>query len=280
MNDYAFFKGRFEAIKPIRGRAVECRPIGVRRRDWETIRMEGDVVCCRLYRTDVIKYHPDGVVELCTDGYQTNSTAAFMDEYSPFRAFKAHNKVQVRVNAVVYPLPDKGSLKFHRVDREWQPVEPIVIKKEFVDRAKAKEAREKVKPFLDFVKTFLAMSDGWIMHKTRMELVDQKILTESEVMGDGFFRHPRTVYETMATASQEYYLPLMMKLFPERGGFYNEAKIINDSPELGWWGRPRDVRIPWEMAKERLYGIVRDGADVHVEREIEPGNRPIDGAKA
>ena len=34
---YTHYKNLWESVKPIRGRSVEVRPIGERRRDWEQI---------------------------------------------------------------------------------------------------------------------------------------------------------------------------------------------------------------------------------------------------
>ena len=75
MSNYNHYKSLYENIKPIRGRAVDVRPIGKRSRDWETIRMDGDVVECVLYRTPVVRYYPDGRIGLQSDGWATTATA-------------------------------------------------------------------------------------------------------------------------------------------------------------------------------------------------------------
>jgi hypothetical protein len=67
-------------IKPIKGRAVECRPLADRRHDQYSIRMNRDKVECVLYRTPVLTFLPDNTVEICMGGYNSVSTRAFIME--------------------------------------------------------------------------------------------------------------------------------------------------------------------------------------------------------
>ena len=64
---------KYEGIVPIRGRAVDTRPLANRRSDNLTIRKLGDnSVAIQLYRTNIITYHPDGTIEL--EPYASNLT--------------------------------------------------------------------------------------------------------------------------------------------------------------------------------------------------------------
>jgi hypothetical protein len=118
MNYYNHYKSLYESVKPIRGRAFDVRPIGKRRRDWETIRMNGDVVECVLYQTPVVRYYPDGKIGVDTGGWVTPSTAEFMYTHSPFVCRKRNNKIQVNPlgrhteDAKYYPLPEHSETVF------------------------------------------------------------------------------------------------------------------------------------------------------------------------
>jgi hypothetical protein len=118
MNYYNHYKSLYESVKPIRGRAVNVRPIGKRRRDWETVRMDGDVVECVLYQTPVVRYYPDGKIGVDTGGWVTPSTAEFMYTHSPFMCRKRNNKIQVNPlgrhteDAKYYPLPEHSETVF------------------------------------------------------------------------------------------------------------------------------------------------------------------------
>ena len=175
-NYYQDFKNLYDAIKPIRGRAEDVRPIGERRRDWERVEMDGDVVACRLYNTQVVRYYPDGRIGLRCGGWSSPLTADFAHTHSPWQCFKRHNKLWVMVPTetekyMYYPVPTEGELQFHLVGNYWSPVGDVVVEKRVVNRERAKEARAPYRPFLQWAKTFLKMSDGWIMHATRKEVI-------------------------------------------------------------------------------------------------------------
>lgn len=177
MNYYNHYKNLFESVKPIRGRSVDVRPIGKRRRDWETVRMDGDVVECVLYQTPVVRYYPDGRVGVQCGGWVSPSTAEFMYAHSPFVCRKRNNKVQVNPSgkygddAKYYPLPTYDEVIFVLTpDNKYAPETPLVEHKQVIDRKLAKEARAPFVPFVKFMETFLKMSDGWLMNETREQV--------------------------------------------------------------------------------------------------------------
>jgi hypothetical protein len=152
MSNYNHYKSLYESIKPIRGRAVDVRPLGKRSRDWETIRMDGDVVECVLYKTPVVRYYPDGRIGLQCDSWVTTSTAEFMYEHSPFVCRKRNHKIQVnptgkyQEDAKYYPLPNHSETVFVLTsDNKYVPSAPLVEHKQVIDRKLAKEAREAVR---------------------------------------------------------------------------------------------------------------------------------------
>ena len=175
-NYYQDFKNLYDGIKPIRGRAEDVRPIGQRRRTWERIEMDRDVVACRLYDTQVVRYYPDGRIGVRCGGWQSPMTAEFIHTHSPWQCFKRNNKLWVMVRTETekymhYPIPTQGEIQFRLEGSHWLPVGDVVVEKRVVNRERAKEARAPYRPFLDWAKTFLKMSDGWIMHTTRKEVI-------------------------------------------------------------------------------------------------------------
>ena len=65
LNSYEHYEKQWKQIKPIRGRTEVIKPIGQRRRTWETIeKRDDDVYACHLYQTDVVKYYPDGSISI------------------------------------------------------------------------------------------------------------------------------------------------------------------------------------------------------------------------
>lgn len=180
MNSYEAYKNLYDKVKPIRGRSTEVRPIGNRRRDWEQITRKvlpngSFSYVARLYGTDVVEYLPDGSIILRSGGWSTPSTAEFIHEHSPFMCWKQHKRLWIRVrnedDVKAYPVGDELHMKWH--EGGYVPAQPIVIHKRVVDRDKAKIARKRCEPFLQWVKTFLALSDGWVMHETCKDVLGE-----------------------------------------------------------------------------------------------------------
>lgn len=80
-------KAHYESVIPIRGRGVECKPLGKERRyHWYTIRKntyanqtenkEYHTYSAHLYNTDVVEFYPNGDVTLRTGGWATFTTGA------------------------------------------------------------------------------------------------------------------------------------------------------------------------------------------------------------
>jgi len=166
---YSHYKDLFTSVKPIRGRATDIRPIGARRRDWEFIRMNGDVVECVLYSTPVVRYYPDGRIGLQCGGYPSPSTAEFIYVHSPFAARRKDHKVWVQSmnQKDEYPLPTHGETVFVLTpDNKWMPEVPLEHNKQVINKSKAKEARAPFMPFIKFMESFFKLSDGWLMDDT------------------------------------------------------------------------------------------------------------------
>lgn len=63
-----------------RGRNKGLRPLGFTRRyDRSQIRMDGDVVVCRYYNSDIIRFYPDNTIVLDHDSFQSPSTQECMN---------------------------------------------------------------------------------------------------------------------------------------------------------------------------------------------------------
>lgn len=175
---YEMMRDKYEGTKPIRGRSVDVRPIDRRRRDWETVVKntlpDGTVTYgAQLYNTEVVRYLPNGSVQLKIDTWATPITADFMSRWSPFVVRKKSKMLWVAGHTIVddkaYPIPYEGVLEFAQAgDYRWELASglPPTLPKKVVDRWAMKERRKAIKPFLDYATTLLKLSDGWVMHET------------------------------------------------------------------------------------------------------------------
>lgn len=283
---YEAYKSKYEKTKPIRGRSPEVRPIGERRRTWEEVVRVGDNYAARLYDTDVVEYLPSGDVIVRTNGWHTPSTAEFIHEHSPFSCWKQGNKLWIRArnkdgDGKVYPIGNELHMK-HIGGSVYEPATPVVIQKKVVDRVKAKEVRATLQPFLQWSKTFLTLSDGWVMHETCKAALNWKA---EPVPGYDYVRDEQTIYrmlmEPQADIEPEHcHLQVLCMLAHNVG--HVEKRVVESHPSYYHDGKPapyqrhfHDVRIDYAMMRDMVYRWTRKYGDVDKIVEVEPTNKAI-----
>lgn len=289
MSNYNHYKSLYESIKPIRGRAVDVRPIGKRSRDWETIRMDGDVVECVLYKTPVVRYYPDGRIGLQCDSWVTPSTAEFMYEHSPFVCRKRNHKIQVNPtgkyqdDAKYYPLPNNSETVFVLTsDNKYAPAAPLVEHKQVIDRTKAKEAREPFVPFIKFMETFLKLSDGWLMHETREQvgtLSNDRSYFNRACYDYGLNEYrggnaDKSMLLNIEEAQEEDYLRVMC-MFLDRCAFNNHQLVKSFEVDMGDGvsGYKKTIRVHnhqynHKTVKSKLYRMIARDNEVHETKTV------------
>ena len=202
---YERMKEHFNEVKPIRGRSVEVRPWGDRRRDWEQVicRVQDDGQCAygaRMHSTDVFLVYPNGDMQFDCGGWYTPTTADFMSRLVlGIRVSKLHNKMWVHRNVGTEEfcaLLDKPVLvKWDTTNPNYEHyrlAEPSVAMKKVIDPIKAKAERAKIKPFKDYVSSVLKLSDGCLsndMTTAYMENAGKYWGEETTFMGHKFTRN-------------------------------------------------------------------------------------------
>lgn len=289
---------KWEVTKPIRGRSEDVRPIDKRRRDWEkVVRIERDGVVsygAKLYDTVCVEYFPDGAVTVRCGAWSTYSTADFITRVSPFRCWKQHNKLWIEVNGKSIPITPTGVKMMEEPHgNEYYLPEPVVIQKSVVDRIKAKKEREPLQPFLDFAKTFLALSDGWVMHDTCKQVFGWKGDSPDQYEYNVGYINSRELFDKLVREpSDETYL-FALCCFAQVG----PVKLTHDSAdrrlaeefeyEMTYGGNRTyktnnkffDVHLHFGRLKQRIYKWVHDYNDVHKVVEVSPSERAINGVR-
>jgi hypothetical protein len=161
--NYEIAAKRYDNTKPIRGRAEDKRPLGQRRSvDSYWFVKHEDKVECYLYQTPVVTYHADGRVGLCSGRWSTLSTAAFINELSPFHARLYDGSIVVQINHPAHsgePMEfrlgtgkDAVPLEFKRNEQGvWEVLNP---EKEYdyrINRKAANNVRRRFKEFKDYL---------------------------------------------------------------------------------------------------------------------------------
>jgi hypothetical protein len=292
---YESYAERYAKIKPIRGRSTDVRPIGDRRRDWETITKKAIdesmyAFSAKLYQTECVEYFPNGDIILRSGGWPTPTTAEFIHTHSPFTCWKQGGKLWIWVDTKAIPLTAELRMNW-KGGHDYEPAEKVVINKQVVDRDKAKAAREPFKPFLQFAKTMLAISDGWVMHETCKQVLGWKGDKPEDYTYAMEKLYESQLYATLTAPQQEIdvqqrYLQILCRMTSgdlmendgrrEAESFMYTTQWGNNAPVQ----RQRefyDYKISFEKLKRRVYSAVEKKADIHRVVQVEPTDKGMYG---
>jgi hypothetical protein len=292
---YEAYAKRYETTTPIRGRNADVRPIGQRRRDWETITKkaldEGIYsVSAKLYQTECVEYLPNGDIILRCGSWPTPTTAEFIHTHSPFSCWKQGGKLWIRVGTNAIPLNAELRMNW-KGEHKYEPAEKVIINKRVVDRDKAKAAREPFKPFLEYAKAMLVLSDGWVMHETRKQVLGwrgdkpENYTYAMDTIGDG------DLYDVLTAPQQEIdtdhlHLQLLCRMNMVH---IMENEVRRDSEKFTYtvqfgdnqsYTRNRefyDYKIDFEKLKRKVYSAVDAKGDVYKVVQVEPTNKGMYG---
>lgn len=164
MATYAQAVAHEAKVKPIRGRAEECKPVGQRNLTHATIRKQDQDIVVRIYRTDIIRYKPDGRVIVNQGGYASNATRAYLNAALPHH-FHSHQGVTIwrdhmsdtkgwfilhsEADNIFVPDPENPRRLIFT-----NPIPQITHKK---DRAGMKAVRARYAPFIRYVKNVIKL---------------------------------------------------------------------------------------------------------------------------
>lgn len=300
---YVNFKRRFENTKPIRGRAIECRPIANRARDWEqVVKRDIDGVTAygaHLYQTDCVVYMPNGDIRVMTGGWATPSTADFISRYIPHQmhCYKKYNKIWIEYLGNAYPIEEATPTVFsyNTTVNGYEVANPKPMHQKVVDRTKAKEARNKLEPFRKYAKIMLKLADGWVSN----ELVEQHAephgayrdywgrrtykLDGQEFTGYGLSgslseSDAHKIYTAMCTEDETLFPKLLCMICS--GSNTEENRTIRTETEdyTDYQGNPqtrthavREYKYDYKTVDNRINFIVKKACDVYTTKEVPVG---------
>ena len=301
---YEYYKEKYNNTKPIRGRSVECKPLGSRHRDWETVEKNdlgnGDFsYSARLYQTQCVTYYPNGDIRLIAETWSTPITASFIGNHSPFRCYKAYKKLWVSLKSSpdevkAYPINEGNEgLMIEWVEGDWyKPVGEVKVHKQVVDREKAKKAREPLEPFLKWAKMIHKLSDGWIMDETRKQYgkeiedpwrshysYDIPAEVANKEYNGGLIWATTTAYEWFSKLKEEDYMLAYMALTAESWKAEDKkvSRVVTTDAQTNRTTHYHDLKFGWDFIKRQVWRIAEDANDIHKTIEVEIGNTAIHG---
>jgi len=190
-------------VKPIRGRAEECKPLGARNKSYANIRKDGDDIVVRLYRTDIVRYKPDGTVIVRQGGHESMTTRKYLNAILPmwFGSHQGKTHTYRGTDDIGYHIlhstednifkqtPNNvSSSLYHFVNPQ-----PCVIHTK--NRAKAKEVRSRYAPFIRYVKNITKLMGGRIVITEKPAL---NYHTASCVLDFALSKEPEDQYKALA----------------------------------------------------------------------------------
>ena len=286
-SSYKYYENKYNNTKPIRGRSTDVRPIGQRRRDWETIISRdvegGKSYIAKLYSTDCVEYFPNGDITLRCGDWATPTTAEFIHEHSPFSCFKRYKKLWIQNRDELLPINGELRLKYISTEECWQPAEEVVIQQRVVDRNLAKAARAPLMPFVNFCEAFLKMSDGWLMHDTRMEVgVTSGNWGNYDHGGIGAL-NAEEMYEFISTCDESDYLRLLSYFLGDTH-HVEERRLtktvlieINSGTPNAWQRRTEfyDCKYSQTLLRGRVFEVAKRAKEIHKIIEVKPSGKAV-----
>lgn len=197
--DFAGAEAKYHNTKPIRGNPDDIRPLGSRSaQHMRIVKHNENSYSCRLYNTDVATFYRDGTIEYETGGWNTTSTANFMDACMPkgWGASKFNNCIQAFHSPTGnYYVVQNG----FTIDTNTGDVSGArTPTKEVVNREESKQKREAYKPFLVFAKTF-------------MEVLNMQVPLDRETYYECHRKASKFLYDA-SLVSEEHWLEVLSVL--------------------------------------------------------------------
>jgi len=161
INDYATALKLWEDTKPIRGRAIDTRPLGHRRNDHYLINFlpEGAVECI-LYKTPVVTFWENGDVVIKHDGWNSVSTCNFIGEVLGLHSSIFNYKTLVGFGGKDYIVPAEGLTIKRNATWVYEPVNPVPVVGHAINRTGANNVRARYKPFSIYLSSMCRLKAG------------------------------------------------------------------------------------------------------------------------
>ena len=222
IQSYARALKRYNDIAPIAGKGLNAgiRPLGARNRPWLLIdKGSDDQIVCTLYRTDVVTFHPDGLVKINSGGYNTRTTCSFIQEVLGVATRIMDNKIIVSLSGRQYTLDGELLLRY---TEGWEVLNPTVSYVHTINRKVINKARKELEPFMQYLRGSVKLRDEFVYLEERDTLKDS--LFEMGINADSPVQWPlRTephwgVDNTRIVANLHVCLNLMRS--EDRGNWY------------------------------------------------------------
>ena len=162
IDSYEQALNRFETTKPIRGREVECRPLGHRDRPHFSIQKlpDNSIACCDYNPAHkTVTFKPDGEV-LVVPAWVSTSTSKFIEEVLGVRSFVFDHCVVISLSGKEYRLPKEGLTIKRNDNGAYEAINPMPEIVHRINRKQTNIVRSKYVEVRDYISGFAKLRTG------------------------------------------------------------------------------------------------------------------------
>lgn len=290
VNAYDTMRNLYHSVKPIRG-SDNLRPIANRRHQDDRIAqnklVDGSETYSALFRNhEAITYYPNGEIVI-RGGNACGEKVDFLNAHSPFRFIYQYQHMWYSGSGVYVPIINEGLVMTPNGEGKYTAPN-VVLHQKVIDRIKIKIHRERYKPFLNWARVFLEMTDGWLCVGTGKELSEHYKNHPLWVEGADSLKFCGSKGKTFLNygdmSNTELYPHLLFSLFD---GFYGHERRLSQTAtpppdyepgKFHMWDLSLDKydkRVRYSDVPKIVEQVILRHQDVYTIRHRPPGIKPI-----
>ena len=196
---------QFNDTRPIRGRAIECKPLGHRDRPHFSIKLneQQEVECCEYNHRPSVTFKPNGEV-LLNPQWVSVSSCAFIEEVLGIGSSQVDYKIRIELASGTFVVPMKEGLVIKR-DPEWgNNYHPISVQRNVVHHIKrgvANNVRQQYADILSYAHGYFKLEAKMPSDEEQREMFGTKQVVNEYADGE------RYEYEVLNVPRLEYSNP-------------------------------------------------------------------------
>lgn len=196
---------QFNDTRPIRGRDVECRPLGHRDRPHFSIKLNDkqEVECCEYNHRPSVTFKPNGEV-LLNPQWTSVSSCAFIEEVLGIGSSQVDYKIRVELASGTYVVPMKEGLVIKRDPERGNNYHPISVQRNVVHHIKRGVANNVRQQYADI----LSYAHGYFKLEAKMPSdIEQREMFGVRQVVNEYADGERYEYEVLNVPRLEYSNP-------------------------------------------------------------------------
>lgn len=191
LRNYGDAQRAYHLTKPLRGqKGDDVRPLG-QRRDGHQYYIEkhegekGNEFWCFLYNSPVVKFLPEDKIEICTFGWGTGMTMAFISQVLNIHAYRTRGNNVFVINDTKYVTKNEDKLLLGiNPDGKYYVIHEGEYTHYVVNRTGANNVRKRTSEFRKYLKGFLSLRTETVVTKANVYSREEEITRAMVSVGE------------------------------------------------------------------------------------------------